>query len=235
MAAAGMTRERGRGYRRRKPLPAIVFVVLLVIAAVVVWTKVIDRADNVSAAIDCPPAPTVPGQPAPQTGTALPYGALDKVTPEPPSEFRATVYNASTKHGAAQAVSTELTELGFTQQGQPGTDPLYPRSSTSSADVMNCQGQIRFGANGEAAARTLSLVLPCTQLIRDNRQDTSVDVSIGSKFGSVAPNADAQQVLNQLTTFAAAHPTPEGGQQAQGLAPQISPALLTGAGATPCA
>jgi hypothetical protein len=230
-----MTRERGRGYRKRKPLPAIVFALVLVIAAVVVWTKVIDRADNVGAAVDCPPAPTVPGLPAPSVGTPLPYGALDKVTPAPPSEFRTTVYNASTKHGAAQSVSIQLTELGFTQQGVPGTDPAYPHSDTSSTDVMNCQGEIRFGANGESAARTLSLVLPCTQLIRDNRQDTSVDVSIGSKFGSVAPNADAKSVLDQLTSFAAAHPAPVGGQQAQGPAPQIASALLTGATSTPCA
>jgi len=230
-----MTRERGRGYRKRKPLPAIVLAVLLVIAAIVVWTQVIHRATNTSAAVDCPAPPTLAGQPAPQTGTPLPYGALAKVTPEPPSEFRTTVYNASTSRGAAQAVSIQLTELGFTQQGTPGTDPLFPRSSTSSSDVLKCQGQIRFGANGESAARTLSLVLPCTQLVRDNRQDTSVDVSLGSKFTAVAPNADAQSVLNQLTAFATAHPAPQGGQQAQGLAPQISPALLSGATSTPCA
>lgn len=235
MAAVGMTRERGRGYRRRKPIPAIVLAVLLVIAAVVVWVKVIDRADNTAAATDCPPVPSVAGKPAPQIGTPLAYNALAKVTPTPPSEVQVSVYNASTKHGAAQVVSTSLLQLGFAVAGSPQTDPAYPQSDSNPQDVLACQGQIRFGANGESAARTLSLVLPCTQLIKDNRQDASVSVSIGSKFGTVAPNGDASQVLKQLNDFANAHPVQPGGQQAQGLAPQISPQLLTGAASTPCA
>ena len=235
MAAGGMSRERGRGYRRRKPIPAIVLAVLLVIAAIVVWVKVIDRADNTAAATACPPVPAVGGKPAPQIGTPLAYNALAKVTPMPPSEVQVAVWNASTKHGAAQTVITSLEQLGFTVPAAPQTDQAYPQSASNPNDVLACQGQIRFGANGESAARTLSLVLPCTQLIRDNRQDASVTVSIGSKFGSVAPNGDAQQVLKQLTDFANAHPVPQGGQQAQGLAPQIAPELLSGAASTPCA
>jgi hypothetical protein len=235
VAAGGRSRERGRGYRRRKPIPAIVVVVLLVVAAIVVWVKVINRADNTTAATDCPPVPSVSGKPAPQIGTPLAYTALAKVTPTPPSEVQVSVYNASTRHGAAQIVSTSLLQLGFNVNGSAQTDPAYPQSDSNANDVLACQGQIRFGANGESAARTLSLVLPCTQLVKDNRQDASVSVSVGSKFGSVAPNGDAQQVLKQLTDFANAHPVPQGGQQAQGLAPQISPQLLTAAASTPCA
>jgi hypothetical protein len=230
-----MTRERGRGYRRRKPIPAIVLAVLLVIAVIVVWVKVIDRADNTAAATTCPPVPALAGKPAPQIGTPLAYSALAKVTPAPPAQVQVSVYNASPKRGAAQVVSTSLLQLGFQVAGDPKIDPAYPQSDKNPNDVMACQGQIRFGPNGEAAARTLSLVLPCTQLIKDPRQDASVTVSIGTKFGSVAPNGDAQQVLKQLTDFAKAHPVPQGGQQAQGLAPQIAPELLTGAAATPCA
>ncbi len=236
MAAVGITRERGRGYRRRKPVPAIVLAVLLVVAAIVVWVKVIDRAANPSAAISCPPVPGVAGKPAPQIGTPLAYNALAKVTPAPPAQVQVSVYNASTKHGAAQIVSTSLLQLGFNVAGDPQTDPAYPQSDSNPNDTMNCQGQIRFGANGESAARTLSLVLPCTELVRDNRQDASVSVSVGTKFGGVvAPNGDAQQVLKQLNAFANAHPVQPGGQQAQGLAPQISPELLSGAASTPCA
>jgi hypothetical protein len=230
-----MSGARGRGYRRRKPIPAIVLAVLLVIAAIVVWVKVINRADNTAAATACPPVPSVSGKPAPQIGTPLAYTALAKVTPTPPAQVQVQVDNASTKHGAAQIVSTSLQQLGFNVAGDPQTDQAYPQSDSNPNDVMACQGQIRFGANGESAARTLSLVLPCTQLIRDTRQDASVTVSIGSKFGTVAPNGDAQAVLKQLTDFANAHPVPQGGQQAQGLAPQISPELLTGAASTPCA
>ena len=235
MAAVGMSREHGRSYRRRKPIPAIVLAVLLVIAAIVVWVKVINRADNTAAATSCPPVPGVAGKPAPQIGTPLAYTALAKVTPAPPAQVQVSVYNASTKHGAAQIVSTSLLQLGFNVAGNPQTDPAYPQSDSNPNDVMACQGQIRFGANGESAARTLSLVLPCTELVRDNRQDATVSVSVGAKFGTVAPNGDAQQVLKQLTQFANTHPVQAGGQQAQGLAPQISPELLSGAASTPCA
>jgi hypothetical protein len=235
VAAVGMTRERGRGYRRRKPLPAIVLAVLLVIAAVVVWVKVIDRADNTAAATSCPPVPRVAGKPAPQIGTPLAYNALAKVTPAPPAQVQVSVYNASPKRGAAQVVSTSLLQLGFQVASNPQIDPAYPQSDSNPNDAMVCQGQIRFGPNGESAARTLSLVLPCTQLVKDTRQDASVTVSIGTKFGTVAPNGDATKVLQQLTDFANAHPAPQGGQQSQGLAPQISPELLSGATSTPCA
>jgi hypothetical protein len=230
-----MTRERGRGYRRRKPIPAIVVAVLLAIAVVVVWVKVIDRANNTAAATTCPPVPSVGGKPAPQIGTPLAYSALAKVTPTPPAQVQVNVLNASPKRGAAQMVSTSLLQLGFQVNGSPQVDTAYPDSATNANDAMVCQGQIRFGPNGESAARTLSLVLPCTQLVKDSRQDASVTVSIGTKFGTVAPNGDATKVLQQLTDFANAHPVPQGGQQAQGLAPQISPELLNGAASTPCA
>ena len=235
MAAVGTTRERGRGYRRRKPVPAIVLAALLAIAVVVVWVKVINRADNTEAATTCPPVPSVAGKPAPQIGTPLAHNALAKVTPAPPTQVQVSVYNASPKRGAAQVVSTSLLQLDFQATGAPKIDPAYPESDHNPNDVLACQGQIRFGANGESGARTLSLVLPCMQLIKDTRQDASVTVSIGTKFGTIAPNGDATKVLKQLTDFANAHPAPQGGQQAQGLAPQISPELLNGAASTPCA
>jgi hypothetical protein len=126
-------------------------------------------------------------------------------------------------------VSTALGDLGFQKGADPASDPLYPKGD------MNCQGQLRFGANGEDAARTLSLLMPCTQLVRDNRQDASVDVAVGTKFSQIQPNSDTKTVLQQLNTWAEGHPAPQGGQQAQGsLHPQISPELLSGAAAATC-
>lgn len=225
MAAGGVTRDRGTArYRRRKPIPAIVLVGLLVVAAVVVWIKVIDKAGNVNAQTACP----APANGA-QVGTALPHNALDKVTPQPAGDVKVRVLNASTQRGAAQQASLALTDLGFQEAASPSGDPLYPNGD------MKCQGEIRFGANGVGSARTLSLVLPCTQLVRDNRQDGTVDLAIGSNFSQVSPTPDALAALKQLASWAAAHPTPSGGQQAQGtLAPQVSPAVLSGARGYPC-
>lgn len=232
MVSGGLARERGRAaYRKRKPLAAIVIVAVLGVAVLVVWTKVIARDSNVNATVSCSPPAAAPsvasGQPAPPVGAGLPYDALDKVAPEPPVDVQVRVVNASTQRGAAEAVSTQLSQDGF-KVGNPGNDPLYPNQD------MNCRGQIRFGANGESGARTLSLVLPCTQLVRDQRQDATVDVAIGKNFTSVAPNTDAHLALQQLAAWAASHPAPQGGQLAQNVLPQLDPSLLATAHSTQC-
>ncbi|HEX5402147.1 MAG TPA: envelope integrity protein Cei [Pseudonocardiaceae bacterium] len=247
MVSEGFTRERGTArYRKRKPIPAIVIVVLLGLTAVIVWTKVIARASDVDAAVACTsassassvaPTPTkaakAPAKPTkaatkPASGSALPYNALDKVAPEPAADVKVQVLNASTQRGAATQASSQLSQDGF-QVAEPGNDPLYPQQD------MNCRGQIRFGANGESAARTVSLLVPCTQLVKDSRQDATVDLAIGSDFTGVAPNTQAQQAIQQLAAWAAKHPTPKGGQQAQaGVLPKLNANLLAQAHSTQC-
>lgn len=241
MVSEGFTRERDKArYRKRKPIPAIVIVVLLGLTAVIVWTKVIAKASDVDAAVACtsastqsvtPATPTkVPAKPtkAPATGSALPYNALDKIAPEPAAGVKVQVLNASTQRGAATQASSQLTQDGF-QVAAPGNDPLYPKQD------MNCRGQIRFGVNGESAARTVSLLVPCTQLVRDNRQDATVDLAIGSDFTGVTPNSEAQQAMQQLAAWAAKHPTPKGGQQAQSsVLPKLNATLLAQAHSTQC-
>jgi hypothetical protein len=100
---------------------------------------------------------------------------------------------------------------------------------------MTCRGQIRFGANGESAARTVSLLAPCTQLVRDNRQDNTVDLAIGKNFTGVTASTQAQQALKQLSAWAANHPAPQGGQQAlNSVLPQLNATLLAQAHSTQC-
>jgi hypothetical protein len=233
VVSGGFTRERESArYRKRKPIPAIVIVAVLGVAAVIVWTKVIDKSSDVNTAVACAPSSVapiqLPGHSKPKPGTALPYDALDKVAPEPAATIRIEVYNASDQRGAATQASTQLGEDGF-QVGTPANDPLYPKQD------MNCRGQIRFGANGESAARTVSLLVPCTQLVRDSRQDNTVDLSVGKDFTGVAPNSQAQQAMKELTTWASSHPAPQGGQQAQTAAlPQLDQTLLSQAHPAQC-
>ncbi|HEX5117624.1 MAG TPA: envelope integrity protein Cei [Pseudonocardiaceae bacterium] len=242
MVSGGLTRERGKAlYRKRKPIPAVIIVVVLGIAAVVVWTKVIARASDVDAAVACPPAasasttPTAAAKPtpkpAPKTKSAdnlLPYNALDKIAPEPAADIKIQVLNASTQRGAALQATNQLQQDGF-QVAAPGNDPVYP------AQNMQCRGQIRFGANGESAARTVSLLVPCTQLVRDDRQDSTVDLAIGSDFTGVAPNSQARQAMHELASWAASHPAPKGGQEAQNsVLPRLDASLLAQAHSDEC-
>jgi LytR cell envelope-related transcriptional attenuator len=201
--------------------------VVLAAASAVIWVNVLHRAANSTAQSRCPVAATAPvGLPK---LTPLPYTALNSVAPTPPSQVRVRTLNASTQTGLANRIDTEVQKLGFLPAGAPGNDPRYPLGD------MDCFGQIRFGPNGESAARTVSFILPCAQLVQDNRQDASVDLALGDYFTDLAPNADGQQVLAQLSTWAQHHPVAAGGLQAQsGQLPAVSATLLAGAHVFEC-
>ncbi|MFC6090534.1 envelope integrity protein Cei [Saccharothrix lopnurensis] len=221
-------------YRKRRPLPALVLFLVLAVTAVVVWNRVLSEAGDVDAAIRCAPPGGAPasGAPAsttPSPGTVLAHDALDRTDPVPAGEVHFRVFNASTQRNQARFVATTLMEMGMTQAADPGNDPVYP------AQDMTCRGQIRFGAPGAGAARTLSLVEPCLELVRDERQDATVDVAIGKKFGEVKPNSDARKVLDQLAAWAEQQPEQQGGQAAEAAAPpSLNAANLQGAREVHC-
>ncbi len=214
-------------YKRRRPLPALVLFVILAVGAVFVWAKVLDTANDVDLAIRCnspggvvvssaPPVdPAAPPVEAPKLGNVLAHDALDRTDPAPATDVQFRVFNASTQRNQARFVATTLTELGLKQAAEPDNDPVYP------AQDMTCRGQIRFGAPGAGAARTLSLIEPCLELVRDERQDATVDIAIGKKFDEVKPNHDARKVLDQLTDWAEQQPEQAGGQVAEAGAPTV--------------
>lgn len=215
-------------YRRRRPLPALVLLVVLAVTAVFVWSRVLDQAGDVDAAIRCNPPGNVPsaspdGTPAPALGTVLAHDALDRTDPVPVNEVHFRVFNASTQRNQARFVATTLVELGLQQAAEPDNDPVYP------AQDMTCRGQIRFGAPGAGAARTLSLLEPCMELVRDDRQDATVDIAVGKKFSEVKPNTDARKVMDQLAAWAEQQPDQQGGQVAEAGPPSLDPANLAAA------
>ncbi|MBY8851334.1 envelope integrity protein Cei [Saccharothrix longispora] len=221
-------------YRKRRPWPALILFTVLAVTAVVVWNRVLTDAGDVDAAIQCNPPGTAPPSIAADPGaapvaphapgTVLGHDALDRTDPVPVAEVRFRVFNASTQRNQARFVATMLTELGMQQAAEPGNDPVYP------AQDMTCRGQIRFGAPGAGAARTLSLIEPCLELVRDERQDATVDVAVGKKFSEVKPNSDARKVLDQLAEWAEQQPRQQGGQAAQDSpAPTLNADHLRGA------
>ncbi|WP_394621642.1 envelope integrity protein Cei [Lentzea sp. JNUCC 0626] len=228
-------------YKRRRPVPALVLFAVLLVSSVFVWVKVLGNASDVDAAIKCntpgnvvssesapvdPAAPPTP--PPPALGTVLEHDALDRTNPVPVGDVNFKVVNASTQRNHAKAVATMFTELGLKQAADPGNDLIYP------AGDMTCRGQIRFGAPGASAARTLSLLEPCLELVRDDRQDATVDIAIGKKFDEVKPNSNARKVLDQLSEWAAQQPDQQGGQVAAATPPSINPDNLAGAREVTC-
>lgn len=217
-------------YRRRRPLPAIAIIVVLGLIAIVLWTTLLQGTGSDEEALNCN-APTRPsatsGAPSPATGKPLAGTALDNTEPIAPSAVRVTVLNGAEQRGQATLITATLEELGFSQVGEPSNDPLYPESN------LDCRGQIRFGPNGAGAARTLSLIEPCVQLVRDNRQDASIDLAIGSQFDDLSANADGRKAIQELGESGAV--TPSGGQQAEQSADSpVSDTLLKAARNVKC-
>jgi LytR cell envelope-related transcriptional attenuator len=180
-----MTAARIRPYQHRRRGPVLVVVSVLAALAIATWSVVLVNASGPSGAASCP----VPDPPA---GEVLPGGALDEVPPVPPSAVQVRVLNAGGQRGQASLVAAQLGDLGFSV-GETGNDPLFPNED------LECYGQLRFGPAGEAAASTLTLLMPCAELVRDGRQDGTVDVSVGTAFGDFNPDRAARDALDQLT------------------------------------
>ncbi|WP_374021980.1 envelope integrity protein Cei [Mycobacterium sp. HNNTM2301] len=183
--------KHGRPFRRRNPRPAIVVVVLLVVATAVVWTIALTRPANVHEVAVCNPPPKGANSTPAQLGEQVSRSAMMDVTPAKLNDTKVRVLNASGRGGQAGDVAGALKDLGFAQP-TAANDPLYAGTR------LTCQGQIRFGTAGQATAATVWLVAPCMELFNDNRADDSVDLSLGTDFTALAHNDDIDAVLATL-------------------------------------
>ncbi|OLR94937.1 envelope integrity protein Cei [Actinokineospora bangkokensis] len=221
-----------RPYRRRRPVPALVLLAVLGVVAGVVWIQVMSSASSDADANACAPPPTPTsspdGQPAPALGETLPDTALDKAAPAPPSGALLRVVNASGQRRQAGAVTEALRELGFTQVTDPANDTVYTGGS------LNCRAQIRFGQQGTAAARTLSILEPCAELVRDARQDATVDLAIGQRYTHLDPTPEAKRILEQLTDWAQNGPPQGGLANEDGSGPALDPNVVAAAKRARC-
>jgi hypothetical protein len=146
------------------------------------------------------------------------------------------VLNAGGQRGQANLVAAQLGDLGFGEAAPPANDPFYPDEN------LECSAQLRFGSAGEAAASTLALVLPCAEMVRDGRTESTVDVAVGTAFGDINPGTQTRDVLDQLSaapsggTDGSANADPNADPNAAGAppAPQVDPTLLEEARSASC-
>jgi len=116
---------------------------------------------------------------------------MTNVAPARLADTKIRVLNASGRGGQAADVANALHDLGFAQP-TAANDPIYEGTR------LTCQGQIRFGEAGQAAAAAVWLVAPCTELFRDDRGDDSVDLALGTDFTALAHSDDINAVLAGL-------------------------------------
>lgn len=183
--------KRGRPFRRRNIWPGIITVCALAVVTAVVWAFALTLPPDVHEAAVCntPPQPTDPA--APKLGQQVSRATMTDVVPAKLAQTKINVLNASGQGGQAAEVSGALRDLGFAQPAS-ANDPIY--GSTR----LTCQGQIRFGPTGQAAAAAVWLVAPCTELFQDARPDDSVDLAIGTDFTTLTHSDDIDAVLAGL-------------------------------------
>lgn len=124
---------------------------------------------------------------------------LSRIRPSAPEDFVVNVFNASGARGIATTLSDEMRSVGFQRIDTVDNDPLYP------AFDLRCVGEIRYGNAGVASARTTLMLMPCAQLVVDNRVDDSVDIAVGALY-TFATTPDA--VKAELTSISQAAAPP---------------------------
>ena len=183
--------KHGRPFRRRNYLPAICVFAALALAAMVIWVVALNRPADVREAAVCnsPVAPADPAQP--QLGQQVSRATMTEVAPAKLADTKIQVLNASGQGGQAAEVAGALRDLGFAQP-TAANDPLYANNR------LACQGQIRFGPAGRAAAAAVWLVAPCVELFQDQRADDTVDLAVGTEFTELSHSDDIEAVLASL-------------------------------------
>ncbi|MGB6244406.1 envelope integrity protein Cei [Gordonia sp. (in: high G+C Gram-positive bacteria)] len=197
--ATGYTTDvRGRPFRRRHLMPALIVVGVLAVAAITAWSVALTRGGAEARPTDCnlpvAASPTA-GGPAPAVPSLTPVSATDmlSVAPAGLTTFRVRVLNSAASRGAARSTSDDLVASGFTPADPAyGDDTVYPDRN------LHCVAQIRFGQAGQAGAAAVWLAAPCAQLVNDGRRGTDVDLALGEYYTNGRPTQDTQAALEAL-------------------------------------
>ena len=153
----------------RRPLPPLIFLLVLAVAAGAVWWNVLqqDSERKAEAAAACASAEAAPP-------------SLD------PTTVTVRVFNATDEGGLAKAVADDLMSRGFNV-------PEYA-NDPSDREVTGT-GEVRFGARGKDAAAFLGVFLPDAGEYPDTRATTQVDLVIGPEFTGLATPEEVAAAL----------------------------------------
>lgn len=167
-----------RPRRDRRPVAPLVFLLVLALAALGVWWKVLAdegaRAEADEAA--CATAAEAPP-------------SLD------PGTLTVRVFNATDRGGLANEVAAELQQRGFVVE-EIANDP-------SDREVTGA-GEVRHGPRGADAARFLALFLPGAGNFQDTRADARVDLVIGPDYAGLTPPDQVAATLSPIASAEAA-------------------------------
>lgn len=156
MTTLGTERPTVRARSGRRPLPPIIFLLVLALVSVGVWWNVFRQDAELRAEQD---AACAEAEAAPQ--------ALD------PATVSVRVYNASDQAGLAQSVADDLGARGFT---------IAEVANDRSGQEVTGVGEVRYGPSGKGTAAFVALYLPGAELEQDIRATQQVDLVLGPEF-----------------------------------------------------
>jgi hypothetical protein len=160
-------------------VPALIFLLVLALAALGVWWNVLrqDRAMNQAQAAACTSASEAPPSLAPGNVTLR-------------------VYNAGAQGGKAGEVGAELQARGFVVD-EIANDPHADYTVTG-------VGELRFGPGNQRTADYVRLFIPGATDRADTRADARVDVVLGPQFQQLASADEIAAAVDSVASAKAA-------------------------------
>ena len=154
----------------RRPLPPLIFLLVLALAALGVWWNVLRQEKDQVA----------------QEEQACESAAAEAPPTLDPANVHLRVHNATDTPGLASTVADSLTERGFIVD-EVANDP--------SDRTVTGVGELRHGPRGAEAAEYVRLYVPGSGDFPDTRADATVDVVIGPDFTMLATAEDVAAAL----------------------------------------
>jgi hypothetical protein len=178
----------------RRPLPALVSLLALLLLTALVWWRVLHRdgANGASSSPCSTPTPTA-------TATATTRAALPA-----PAQVSVEVLNATNRTGIAGKARTALVQDGFKIPKPAGN--LLNTKITGVAEI-------RYGASAAKGAQLLQYYFPGAVLKQTTAATATVIVALGDGYKGVATPATVQAALqkaNVAVSTPAPTPTPSG-------------------------
>lgn len=170
----------------RRPLPALISLIALLLLTGLVWWRVLHRDSGNSA------SPT----PCPSSSTSA------TVTLPAPSDITVIVLNSTSRSGIAARARTLLAQDGF------NVPALAKNDSAAKRNKIRSTAEIRFGPRGRSAATLLRYYFPGATMVAQKFTSSTVVVSLGARYTSVAASAVVNRaMLGDHVTVAAPAPS----------------------------
>ncbi|WP_375485941.1 LytR C-terminal domain-containing protein [uncultured Jatrophihabitans sp.] len=182
----------------RRPLPALIALVALLLLTALVWWRVMNRDGGSSADAKNCPTPSAASTSSTPTGTAAPR------TLPPQRTVDVLVLNATTRNGIAGKARTALLADGFRSTLRANDD--------DSKNKVTGTAQIRYSAANKPGAQLLQYYFPGAQLLQVSTPSEQVTVSLGPRYSAVqSQKAVTARLAADKVTLTTAAPTPTAG------------------------